>query len=326
MRLNLLLNASHSRVFNLALAFAAAIAAVMFYASGHIIPLSGDKGLVLPSANTWIHGATGDFAAGLAGSTATIVVMLMLNKVFNVLRSMTSLFIGLFAMMQLATPDLLGQFYTGTLLALVIPVCIFLLFSCYRDPGSTRHIFLIFFLLSGFSTTQYCFLLYVPAFLIGCAQMRIFNLRTITAALMGLVTPWWILCGFGLIDFENFDFPSFTSILSTIGADDAILLLITVGTTAGIMLLFFILNFMKTIAYNARARAINGVFIVTALSTVIAMAVDFTNILSYVPMLNFCAALEATHYLSTHRADKSVFAILILIAVYAALFACQTVI
>lgn len=326
MRLNLLLNLCHSRAFNIALAFAAVIAAVAFFVTGHTVPLTGDKGLILPSANTWIPGLAADCAAGIAGSVVTTVIMLMLNKVFNVLRSMTSLYIGFFALMQLATPDLFTQFYSGTLLAIVVPACIFLLFSCYRDPGTTRHIFLIFFLLSGFGTTQYCFLLYVPAFLIGCAQMRIFNARTVLAAIMGLITPWWILAGFGAIDPATFTLPSFYSILSTINAEDTLLLLITLGTTAGIMLLFFVLNFMKTIAYNARARAINGMFIVIALTTIAVMAIDYTNILSYIPMLNFCAALEATHYLSTHRADRSVIAILILYAVYAALFACQIII
>ncbi len=326
MRLSILLGISHSRGFNIALAVCAAAAAIAFYAMGYTMPLTGDKGLVLPSANMWVPEAAADFWVGLCGSALTVVIMLLLNKVFNVLRSMSSLYIGLFALMQLATPDLFTQFYTGTLLAIVVPACIFLLLSCYRDTSATRHVFLLFALLSAFGATQYCFLIYMPAFIIGCAQMRIFNMRSLLAIFMGIATPWILLLGFGIVSPEDFDMPSFVSIFSVISGDDTLLLLIAVGFSTVTMLLFYVLNLMKTIAYNARARAINGVFVVTALTTVIAMAADYNNMISYVPMLNFCASMEATHYLSTHRADKSVFAIIILIAVYAALFACQTII
>ncbi len=65
--------------------------------------LTGDKAgaalgqrVVLPLA---------DFAAAIAGMTACTLLMVLLCKVFNVLRSLTWFYIGLFAVMQMATPD-----------------------------------------------------------------------------------------------------------------------------------------------------------------------------------------------------------------------------
>ena len=181
---------AHSRGFGLAVAFVAAAMACVYFFGDHTIPLSGYKGLGLPSANEWFaYSPVLNFILALVANGATVVIMLLLNKIFNVFRSMTSLFIAFFAMMQVATPDLMTQFYTGNLLAVVVPLCMLLLFSCYRQPEATRRVFLIALLLSAFTATQYCYAFYLVAFLIGCGQMSIFNRRTLAAAFMGIVTP-----------------------------------------------------------------------------------------------------------------------------------------
>lgn len=317
----------HSRGFGLVVAFLAATMAAIYFFSGHTVALTGDTGLGLPSANEWFaHSPALSFVLALLANGITVVVMLLLNKIFNVFRSMTSLFIAFFAMMQLATPDLMTQFCTGNMLAVVVPVCMLLLFSCYRQPEATRPVYLIALLLSAFTTTQYCYALYLLPFLIGCGQMGIFHRRTILAALMGIATPWIIIISFGIIDIDSLQWPRFTSIFSEIDLDETLLLAITIGVTVFLTLLSYILTVLKTIAYNARARAVNGCFTVVMLTTFLGLCLDYRNIVSYIPMLNYCAAMEVTHYFSTHRADKSYILILSTIAVYAALFVCQTVI
>ena len=316
----------HSRAFGLGVAAIVAVAACVYFFGGYCVPLTGDNGLALCSANEWLPSPLLDFASGMAGCAATMLIMYLLNKVYNVLRSMSMLNLALFAAMQLATPDLFTQFYTGTVMAAVVPLCVMLLFSCFREPRSTRHVFLIFLLLSFFLATQYSFAVYTIVFFIGLGQMRIFNLRSVAAAFLGLVTPWWLLIGFGAVHPDEIALPEFVSIFSVINHEDTLLLLITLGVTAFAMLLCFVLNLLKTIAYNARARAYNGTFTVLALVTVAAACADYRNIIAYVPMLNFCAAMEITHYFSTHRAEKSFIPIFVLLAAYAAIFACQTVI
>ncbi len=304
-----------------------AVLAVVYYCGGNTTALTGDNGLGLPSANEWFAGAPGlGFALSLVANGATVVVMLLLNKVFNVFRSMTSLFIALYAVMQLATPSLLTQFYTGTLLAVVVPLCMFLLFGCYRQPDSTHRIFLIAFILSGLTATQYCYAFYLLPFFVGCWQMSILSRRTVAAALMGIATPWILYLGYGIIDTSGLQWPRFGGIFSEIDLDDTMLLLASIGFTVFLTLLCYILNVFKTIAYNARARAVNGAFTVVTLVTVVAMCVDYRNIVGYVPMLNYCAAMEVTHYFSTHRAEKTYIAILLILAAYVAFYICQTVI
>ena len=163
-------------------------------------------------------------------------------------------------------------------------------------------------------------------FLMGCAQMQVFNGRTLVAALIGVVTPWWIMLGFGIITPADIHLPSFAGVFTLIDFSDTFMLLSTVGLTALLIVLSLVLNVFRTIAYNARARAVNGVFTVLSLVTLLACCVDYHNLISYIPLLNFCAALQVSHYFATHRAEKSCFAILPVMVAYIAIYICQRVI
>lgn len=316
----------HTRGFGLAVAFLALVGACGYYFTGHGLPIPGDKGTVFPSANEWYTQSWFNFSSAIGWTCLTVVLMLLINKVYNILRSSTKLNIALFMAMMLATPDLMTFFYTGTLLAVVVPLCQYYLFSCFRNPGATRHVFIIFLLLSLCAAFQYCFVFYIPVFLIGLGQMQIFSWRSFLAALLGIITPWWIIFGFGIASPSDVSLPEFGNIFSIIPTDDMLLLLITIGLTVFFSVLCFVLNIFKTIAYNARARAMNGSYTVLLMFTIVAACIDYRDIIAYVPLLNYCAAIEITHYFSTHRGEKSFIPVILILAVYAAIFACQTVI
>lgn len=322
----LLTRTVHTRGFALSVALCTAVALAVYFFDGHTMPVAGDSGPALPSANEWFHSPVLSFAASLCAGGITLLFMTLLNKIYNVLRSMTSLYMAFFVLMQAAVPDLATQFFTGSMLAVVVPGAMMLLFRCYRNTEAPRTIFLIFALLSALAATQYCYLLYMVAFLAGCWQMEIFTRRVVSAAFTGILTPWILLAGFGVIDLTQLNTPELVSIFDENDFNNTLLLILSLALTVLIAMLAYVLNVLKTIAYNARARAYNGVFVIMAVATVAGMCIDYHNVVVYVPMLNFCAAMEAAHYFSTHRGDRSFVAIFTVIAAYAAFFICQTVI
>ncbi|MDE6277175.1 MAG: hypothetical protein K2M06_03615 [Muribaculaceae bacterium] len=296
---------------------------ILTYSLGLYTPVSADKGLILPSANEWIAPGPADLLISLAANVALVLAAALTAKFFNILRSQTALPMALFATLQMATPGLGVQFYTGTALAIAVAGCLMILFSCYRCPVRTRRIFLIFLILSTGCATQYCYVLYIPVFLLGCGQMRIFNSRTIVAALLGLITPWWIMGACGLLRPDTIHMPELVNIFSQIPSASAISLLTAVGLTALLLVGSFTMNVMKTIAYNARARAYSGAFATLSLATLIGMAIDYQNLISYVPLLNYCASFETAGYFSTHRGERTGLAPIIIAATYLALYLCQ---
>lgn len=283
-----------------------------------------DPWFVLPSAGYWLPFGVIDFAGAIASGALIAGIMALLNRRFNFLRTTSALYITFFVLMQAATPKLATQFYTGEVLAVVVGLALMLFFDVYRSAGAARHVFLVFFLLSGLATTQYSFIFYLPAMLACMVQMGIMNGRTLTASLLGTITPWWICIGFGIIDPLGIRFPMLETIFSNPDFRGMVLTVIAAGFTAVLLVLVLILNLFKAIAYNGRTRAMNGSICIVAIVTVVAMLVDYNNFTAYVPTLNATAALQSAHFFAQRRNDRSGYVILSILAVYIILFICQT--
>lgn len=300
-----------------------AVAALYVLATGglsNILPPQGDQGICLPSAASWPMPRWVGAVVNIALNALIMVMMVVVNKAYNVLRAVTKLQIGLFAIMQAAVPRDLVTLNSGTLVALAVIVCIFLMFSCYGNSWRVRRVFLAFLILSLGAATQYCFVVFIPVFWVMCAQMRIFNLRTFLASILGLMTVWIILLGFGIVGIDDIHMPAITSVFQTLNLNSALYLLLVTAFTAFLLLTSTMLNVFKTIAYNAQARAYNGALTLVAFVTIVAMALNYNNLLAYLPLLNMCAAYQITHYFVNHRYDRQYAAVLGVCGVYILLY------
>ena len=128
---------------------------------------------------------------------------------------------------------------------------------------------------------------------------------------------------FGLVSLERLHMPELVNIFSRLTSTTAGLLLLTVGLTSLLTVGSFVMNVMKTIAYNARARAYSGAIATVSLATLAGMVVDYQTIILYIPLLNYCAAFEVAGYFSSHRGERTGLGPLIIVASYIILFLCQ---
>lgn len=314
----------HSRGAMIAAAVLMVLAAWSAYASGDDAILPGDRGIALPSPVSWLPDRFASLICGVASSLLTMGLMLFLNRRFNLLRDLSTLFCVLFAGMQAATPMLTSQFYSGSLLALTIGASLALMFGCYACPWRRRRVFLVFFLLSAGVAVQYAFAVYIPVMLLCCWQMRIMSGRTMVAVLLGLITPWWLLLGFGIVAPDQFHAPELSRMLSAFTFADGARLAVTLLLTSAVLIVAVVLDLFRTIAYNARARSYNGTIVLTGAVTIVAMAIDFKNVATYVPLLNMLAAMQGAQFFIIHRTERSWIGILALLAAYSALFAWST--
>ncbi|MDE6498036.1 MAG: hypothetical protein K2L21_05195 [Muribaculaceae bacterium] len=284
-------------------------------------PLQVDAGgIALPPAFRWIADADVSTWVALACNVAIMAALIILNNRYNLLRSMTMLAAVLFAAMQCATPHLTARFYTGPLLALVVCGCIGLMFGSYAQPEKRRQIFLVFFLLSAGMATQYAYAVYIPLMLLGCWQMRIMTARAAMAAIIGLITPWWLLLGLGIVHPADIRVPEPVKLLSYIDFSEGMQLGTAVVTAAVVFTASVALDFFRTIAYNARSRSYNGMIVLTGFITILAMAIDYNNVACYIPLMNVCAALQAAQFFVIHRSGRSWMGIAGLITVYISLY------
>lgn len=147
--------------------------------------------------------------------------------------------------------------------------------------------------------------------------MRIFSLRSVLASLMGLATPWVILIGLGIVPVDMIQFPLPQVASFSAAAPDDVPMLVTVATTAFLTLAAWLQNAMKILSYNARYRAFQSVLSVLSLVSILAVTLDYTRVMAYIPLLNCCAAMQAAHlFAAVHRREKSYLAILSLVFIY----------
>lgn len=305
-----------------------AVAAIYILLSagfGESLPGQGEQGLCLPPPALWDIPRWVDVVGGLALNAAILVVIFLINKDFNVLRSNSRLQLGLFALMAASVPGLVVNINSGVCVALVVNLALWLLFSSYDNPSRVRRIFLAFMLLSAGVAMQYCFVLYLPVLWLVTAQMQIFNIRSFLASVFGIATPWIILLGFGIVDPADFHFPHVIGLFGAFAEDSAVYFLVVSAFTAFLLIAAIVLNLSRTIAYNARSRAFNGALTIVSLVTVGAILLNYNNLLAYLPLLNACAAFQITHWFVNHRFDRQWIAILSISICYIIFYVCRII-
>ena len=265
-------------------------------------------------------GSSWTVVINLIFNAVIIVLMALINRRYNVLRAMTWLPAGLFALMQAAIPSLMLTMDSGAIVCMTVTGCLMMLFGSYGNQESVYRVFLTFALLALGTAFRYCLVFFIPVLWIICIQMRVMNLRVFLSSLMGLLTTWIILLGFGIVDIESLRLPQMTSIFAALNLSHAYYLLTVVGATSALLVLSVLANIMKTIAYNARARAYNGALLITSLATLLCMLFDYDKLSSYLPLLNLCAAYQTTHYFVNHRYERQYIAILAVAMTYITLY------
>lgn len=287
---------------------------------GDVVHVGGDSGFGFPSANEWISDSALSLGVSLGLNIVISFLLLYLNRRFNIIRSVSMLFAGMFLVMQAGQPSLMGQLYDGSVMCFLILLAIIPFFSTFQRPDRTRRIFLSFLLISLGSLTGYAYTVYLIVFFIGCFQMQCFSLRGLLAALTGILTPYWILCGFGVVSLSSFRMPEFINIFDALEGRD--LAQIVVYTIVNLILGvgFGIFDIIKIYGYNGRARAYNGFWIILTIITTLFVIIDYTNLIIYLPILNCCTAIQIGHFFTINNTRRTYIPICCIYVVYIILY------
>ncbi len=292
--------------------------------SGRVPDWPAGNTIALPSPSTWF-GAMPEmsFVANIAVLAGVSAMMIFLNRQFNLLRTMSIFFVAFFMFATCATPGVAGVLSGSSILALAVMVCVWLMFSIYAERVSSRRVFLTFAVLSAGALLDYAFLLYVPVFIAGLGQMKLFRFKKLLAMLIGLVTPLWIVYGLGLAPWPRMPHFFWTPPTLVPTLPGGLPFVVTVGVT--LMLGFFLglLNLFRIFGFNARSRAYNGLLTLVSVATGIFAIVNFTHLQFYVTLLNASVAFQVGFFFRYTASRRGYILILSLLAIYAGLYIWQ---
>lgn len=250
---------------------------------------------------------------------AVAVMMRVLDKKFAFVREYTVVYVTYFVSAVLTNPDYAAGLPVAAASVFVLMLCVLVLFTGYQQKGRRQFVFLISFILSLCSLFDYVFVLYLPVFVIGFIQMKMFSFKGFLAMLLGVFTPYWIVWGAGFAGIGELQLPELVIskelFLSELQLPELyrILLALVVGTVLGVI------NLFKLISYRLQLRSYNGFITVLALFTTLLIIIDIRNTGIYLMMLNVCVAYQAAHFFTIYKLQRRYVLFFILIA---ANFAC----
>ena len=263
-----------------------------------------DSGIVSIVPSPLIASATVRALTATLMMAAAMGLMSAINRWFNLTRSTSPAYLGFTALLLGALPGLLLTGTGGFALALIVIFGILVMFTVYDRPRNTRRVFLLFFLLGCGACVQSAYLIYAAVFVPACGQMRCFTLRSLMAALLGIFTPLWLLCGSGLVSPEALKMPVFEPI--SVEALKAYPVDVVIFTASIVTLSFvtMVINVLKVYGFNAKTRAVTGVMAVMTLTTEVMCFVDWGQLHAMLPLLYCLTALQCAltvHFYSSRR-------------------------
>ena len=293
-RINDVLN---SRAFTAVMGVVFAMMAFLAFKSGTYSKLpSIGNGIFYSVGANWANATGTSFMVNLLGMLGVVVLSIMLNKMYSFIRTVTFIFGTMFMVLCLAFPIVCAQFNMGTLLCLVTILGQFVMFSTYQQKAvCQQRVFLVFAGLSFCTFFHYSFFVLVVAFIVGFIQMRGMNFRGVLAMLLGIATPYWILIGMGVINPATAMLPSFGWIWKVL-PDGQVPLLITMSAIVGVLAVaLVVVNMFTILNYRLQLRVYNSFYIVLTILAIIMMLADMGNMFIYIPLLNYCLAIQIAH-------------------------------
>ncbi len=283
--------------------------------SGKIVISHAGGGTFFPSPEALITHRMASWAVNSACVLAVGALLITLNRMFNFVRAYTVSYASVFLLLQLGNPIASVQFYVGTALCLVLMGASFVLMSEYQNKQcSQRSVFIAFALISFCCMFHYSFIFLAPVMLIGFMQMRALNLRGLIAVLLGIVTPYWIAIGLGLVNLSDFMLPHLSTIF-TVVISEALphVDVVTAAVVSVITAVLTVVNLFTTYNYRLQIRMYNAFFAVLAMLSILAMCVDYNHMATYVPVLNLCLAIQVAHTFTISTAMRRYLLVVVLL-------------
>ena len=292
------------------------LSAIEFFV-GHPRELEGMLGICIPSPNLWV---LPQYLSWILNLLLIIVLGLSLhlfNKTYNFISSGDTILPAVFIFLCGANPWIDGLLTSSVILMLANLLCLNVLFSCYKSQKGMVNLFTVGVILSFGSMFDFAFVFMSIAYLLIAASLKCLNFKSFIAYLMGLVTPYWIGIGLGLIPVYKLSYPSITNLFEDFATKESLFIgLLNAAVTMLILLILVLSNAVKLYAGNTRRRLMNNAIVILGLAVSICMVCDADNVTTYFATLYFVLATQLANFFVLHNVRHPGLIIFLMVALY----------
>ena len=276
-------------------------------------PIANYHGIFFKSLASNITDVTISTAVNVICTLIIGALLLIINKAFNFIRSVTWMHISVFLMLMAGNPITSGTLYSGTLMCLAVAAVTLMMFASFKNRRAQRSVFTAYAVISLLAMFQYAYLYLLIAILLGFLLMQIMNLRSFLAMIIGIATPLWIVLGTHLANVNDFCLPSYQSLWAELQSTQLhisiismiVLAVLTIATTGA--------NLFQIINYKLQVRAYNGFFVYLTMLTIAMLAIDYRNSFVYLPTLYMCFAIQFAQFFTINTHTRRYIAVIMLL-------------
>ncbi|MDE7380740.1 MAG: hypothetical protein K2N03_01255 [Muribaculaceae bacterium] len=254
-------------------------------------------GICIPSPSLWNLSPLFSHIANILLLMGVAPILILLNKRFILVQGNGLMLPMAYLILVGANPFISLGFNSSTLLLIVNLISMAVLLSTYQNNNATQDFFLIATLLSVGSMTQYSFVPMILVYIIGGFFLGSMRFKELLAFGMGIIAPYWVAIGLGLIQLSDFRMPQLVNIFTD--SDNRLDLLIMMIGTGIVLLVSFLLslnNAVRLYAGNSRIRKCNNAFNVLGYVCALCMIVDFNNFTAYLASFYLWSAIQFANF------------------------------
>lgn len=274
----------------IALALVLSIVALEFDVSH---PLTISTGLCLPAPTMWSLPHIAAWSVNLTLMLASSAALFFLNKAYSIVPGSSSILPGIFLLMGASIPWISNTLTSSSILCLSMACIIALLFSVFRSNNATQEMFVIATIISLGSMIQYAFLMMIVPIIVIAVMFKCLRFKELIALGLGIVAPYWVALGLGIIDIQDLKIPRLANIFSGVIPPSLLFAgLLNVAFTAVISIILGLYNAVKLYAGNTRRRLFNMAFNIIGIASIVCMVIDYNNLSAYLLTFYMSAALQ----------------------------------
>lgn len=299
---------------------ASAMFAVAFFIGAPAM-LTGQMGICLPSPNDWGLSPLSGWLLNVGVMFAVTLTLYFCNKEFTFVPGSDTVLTGMFLILVASNTWTSGMLSTSGIMALANLICLVILFGCYRKRNASQELFAIATILSIGSMIQYAFIFMMPVYLIGATMLKCMNIKAFTGFIMGIIAPYWVGIGLGVIPLEAFRMPTFTNLFEGYATKGGVFFgLINVAVTILITVILALNNGVKQYAGNTQRRLYNMVIDLLGFVAALCLILDFNNMTVYLTTIYMIAAVQLANMFALWDVHRGWLWVVIISGVYLAGF------
>lgn len=249
-----------------------------------------------------------------------VLLAFLINKKHSFVRSTEALLPTAMTVLLASNPVNTSYLGTPVVMLIVNLVCLDIVMKSYGTENATNSMFAVATYLSVGSMVQCAFIPLIIIYPVMAVMSKVFRLKETVAYVMGLVAPYWVALGFGLVSFSDFRLPRFMAVMPDADGNYLLLVLISLCTLALVGIVMTINNAMVINAGNMKVQTFNNMINLLGLTCGVCMLIDFDNFGVYAPSLCFAVAVQISNFFAMRRLPQSPIWFWGLLSLFMALF------